>query len=385
MDDKVITGVYKITRKSTSQVYIGKSINILNRFKQHIRGNDNTKIDNALMKHGKDEFDFEILEDISHIKEPHIRDNYLNKLEKYYIEKYNSFENKHHYNLSIGGEGHGSNESHPLWIPLPKNEILKHLYNGLSSKEISQIYNINDTTIRNKLKYWLSSEEYSKYVNSSKHNSFEKNPNWKSIPKKEFIEKAHECHSFKELGSYFNISPSTAMNRCKLWFTPEEYKNYVHRNNSFNRSGSKNGRYGSKGKYVCEDNKKYLILPIENIIKDANNKMTIKELCIKYSTSRNTIRDRLMKHMDHEEYEKYVSYCRSIGGRYGLSKYTLWNPLITLYSRKDYTKRLKKGKSDEPFSYFSLKYNSKKINLGIRFLEWISIDIINELINDSIT
>lgn len=96
-------GIYSITNKKTGQIYIGQSINIEKRWKQHIRGHHlETYIDNALQKYGKEAFNFNIIEVFDN-NIPFLKD-ILNDSEQYYIAAYNTYKNPQHYNLTCGGE-----------------------------------------------------------------------------------------------------------------------------------------------------------------------------------------------------------------------------------------------------------------------------------------
>ncbi len=87
-------GIYKITNKINGKVYIGQSIHIEKRWKEHIFDNrKNSLIHLAIIKYGKENFSFEVIEECNQ-KE-------LNQKEQYWIKKYNSFENG--YNLTRGG------------------------------------------------------------------------------------------------------------------------------------------------------------------------------------------------------------------------------------------------------------------------------------------
>lgn len=94
-----ISGVYKITSPS-GKCYIGQSINIESRFKQHKdearRGHKN-KFYDAMCKYGVDNFTYEILAEDLHTKIE--RDS----VEVYYISFYNSMNNG--YNMTKGGDG----------------------------------------------------------------------------------------------------------------------------------------------------------------------------------------------------------------------------------------------------------------------------------------
>ena len=94
-----VCGVYKITNLLTEQAYIGQSVNIADRWKQHckcglgIDASATNKLYNAMQKYGVWNFSFELLEQV------HQR-NLLNEKEKFWIEMYQS--NKFGYNSTKG-------------------------------------------------------------------------------------------------------------------------------------------------------------------------------------------------------------------------------------------------------------------------------------------
>ena len=94
-------GIYKITNLKTNQSYIGQSLDIEKRFKEHIYHKD-SYIDKAIHDEGISNFSFEILEEC--------KAEELDFKEDYYIQKYNS--NKNGYNLIRGGQ-HNIGESNP--------------------------------------------------------------------------------------------------------------------------------------------------------------------------------------------------------------------------------------------------------------------------------
>ena len=95
--------IYKIVNIINNKVYIGQSINSLNRFKQHCE-NKNSLIGKAIQKYGKENFQLEILG----------RFEDYNEKEKYYINFYRSLA-PYGYNLAKGGEEPPllTGESHP--------------------------------------------------------------------------------------------------------------------------------------------------------------------------------------------------------------------------------------------------------------------------------
>lgn len=81
-------GVYRITCIKDSQIYIGSSVNIKERWQQHLallRGNRHSSkyLQNAYNKYGEDSFKFEVLVKLIEFNEEVLRD-----LEWYYIKKY---------------------------------------------------------------------------------------------------------------------------------------------------------------------------------------------------------------------------------------------------------------------------------------------------------
>lgn len=84
---QVVSGVYKITDQITQEAYIGQSVNIASRWKDHIKygiGASSASVSNqlytAIKRDGIESFTFELLEECSSDK--------LNEKEKYYISLY---------------------------------------------------------------------------------------------------------------------------------------------------------------------------------------------------------------------------------------------------------------------------------------------------------
>lgn len=94
----MICGIYKIVNKINGKCYIGQSINIEARFKQHIRStrykNKVNKLYNALRKYGVENFVFSVICEVPQSS--------LNEYEISYIKYYNSFTNG--YNSTSGGD-----------------------------------------------------------------------------------------------------------------------------------------------------------------------------------------------------------------------------------------------------------------------------------------
>ena len=95
--------IYKITNKINGKSYIGKTNNIIRRWKEHKYGHGGTSIlSKAFTKYGIDKFEFSIIE-IQKYNTIEELNRKLSELEIYYVGIYNTFKNG--YNATIGGEG----------------------------------------------------------------------------------------------------------------------------------------------------------------------------------------------------------------------------------------------------------------------------------------
>ena len=119
--------IYIIRNNINTKVYIGQALDTEKRFKSHCKGDyDNSLIDKAIQKYGKEHFWFEILE--SQIE------NY-NEREQYWIKYYNS-KQPFGYNILDGGDSppvYYGNE-HPN-VKISDEEVLK-LKNDLTKTQI---------------------------------------------------------------------------------------------------------------------------------------------------------------------------------------------------------------------------------------------------------
>lgn len=132
----MIKYIYKITNKINGRCYIGQTNNPKRRFQEHknMGYTDGTGklLYYAFNKYGIENFTFEVIDS---------GENY-DELEKYYIEKFNSFADG--YNCTIGGENPPIG-SHTIYTDDEINEVIELLMNTeLTFKEISNITNIPD-------------------------------------------------------------------------------------------------------------------------------------------------------------------------------------------------------------------------------------------------
>lgn len=133
-------GIYKITNLINNRHYIGQSIDIEERWKEHRQNAYNKSKDSyeyplyrAIRKYGLENFNFSIIEEC--------RRDELNEKEIYYIEYYNSYYEG--YNQTLGGH-------HSSPVKLPDNllqQLIKDLQQGIPFKILQEKYNVNKFTL----------------------------------------------------------------------------------------------------------------------------------------------------------------------------------------------------------------------------------------------
>lgn len=103
--------IYKVTNKINGKMYIGKTYNLKRRMKQHFLDiGDGLPFHRALLKYGKENFLWEIIDDSDTQQD-------INEKEIFWIKKLNTciyFKNSNGYNITIGGEGGVSWNSKPI-------------------------------------------------------------------------------------------------------------------------------------------------------------------------------------------------------------------------------------------------------------------------------
>ena len=123
--NKTMCGIYKITNLVNGKVYIGQAVDIEERWKEHKRNYKrlNQILYKAMRKHGIKNFSFEIL--------ILCEEEFLNLMEIYYIEKYNSYayaKDSKGYNMTLGGGGSsGFKHTKKAKIKISKNQRGKKL------------------------------------------------------------------------------------------------------------------------------------------------------------------------------------------------------------------------------------------------------------------
>ena len=136
--------IYKITNLVNGKMYIGKTecIDPYQRWKTHLEDSKKKSIHrplyNAMQKYGTDNFEFEVIqrEDNS---------DKLCELEKYYIQKYNTyvrFDNSNGYNATLGGDGRAVDK-------LDEQEVIQfHISHNYITGETAKYYNVDRKVIQ---------------------------------------------------------------------------------------------------------------------------------------------------------------------------------------------------------------------------------------------
>ena len=119
-------GIYKITNKENQKSYIGQSINIDKRVKEHFwkaklpkERSYNSILHQAIRKYGEDSFSVKIIEECS-VEE-------LDEKEKYYIKQCNTI-TPNGYNISTGGQ---KTKAIPLFCKVCNVQITRYSKSGL--------------------------------------------------------------------------------------------------------------------------------------------------------------------------------------------------------------------------------------------------------------
>ena len=162
--------IYKITNKLNNKVYIGQTIQKpIERFYQHCAKKCdkyilNMVIHKAIFKYGKDNFTFEVIEEVPKQQ--------LNEREEYWIKYYNSYTDG--YNSTKGGQ-----KGNKPFKDIDNKAIIEQYQQGKSLRTIGKIFNIDKATvksilIRNNIKlrttrtYKLSQEDRANIISDFK-------------------------------------------------------------------------------------------------------------------------------------------------------------------------------------------------------------------------
>ena len=144
---KNVRGIYKVTNKINGKVYIGQSVDIGRRWREHMTTKDDIYFHKAIQKYGVENFEWEVIEQC--------KKKDLDEREIYWIEYYDSF-NKG-YNCTKGGDGVSGGEDHPRWkggVSLDP-EYNKQYYEAnkeQAKQQMKEYYEANKDKIKEKRK-----------------------------------------------------------------------------------------------------------------------------------------------------------------------------------------------------------------------------------------
>lgn len=189
-------GIYKITCNETGKCYIGQSIDIENRWFQHICAakyeTDNNKFYNAMRKYDYENFTYEIIEECSNSQEE------LDDRERYWIEYYNSYEEG--YNSTRGGQN-------KAWIYDP--EIIRKMWDdGFTTGEIKQILGCCKSTINNRLRGYKDFNTYTSHQRSCGTSAIFRQLLKPTEKQKEFFNPPIPVYQYDLDGNYIASYPS---------------------------------------------------------------------------------------------------------------------------------------------------------------------------------
>lgn len=233
-------GIYKITNLINNKMYIGQSVHIEQRWKDHkVRAyyedceEYERPLYRAMRKYGLDNFSFEIIEECEI--------QALNEREQYWIQFYDTFKNG--YNLTFGGDSSVQRDNILLSVI---DEIYNELMNGtLTQSEIANKYGVSQPTICyiNTGLCWYNKEyTYPLQSNRTKiHNTcidcgqpISKNAircakcftqhkhNLSERPSREELKNLIRNNSFVSLGQKFNVSDNAIRKWCVGYNLPSK-------------------------------------------------------------------------------------------------------------------------------------------------------------------
>ena len=134
-----MVGIYKITNLINNKVYIGQSVYIEQRWRQHRyaanSGNDHY-LYRAIRKYGIKNFSFTVIEQCAQ--------DLLNEREQYWIKQYKSNDSNYGYNLTAGGQSL-ARTCYKLTLEQVK-EIHKKLLT-MTQQDIAKEYNVDQSVI----------------------------------------------------------------------------------------------------------------------------------------------------------------------------------------------------------------------------------------------
>lgn len=240
------SGIYKITNLKNGKFYIGSSKDIERRWWEHkneLNKNShiNKKLQNSWNFYGKDNFKFEIIEELKDKK-------LLLEREQYYLDTFQPYRNNIGYNIALWSSG-GDNFTHN-----PNKEIIRQQLSEMYSGENNPMFGKKHNTDSILIQKQKASGRFTL--------------NW-------FIEKYGI-----EIGSSKYKERRNNLSTRKI--------NYSYNNK---KTGTKYGPLDDKEKIKISTSKNHIKQIKDQLYTDLlSNQYTIKELSIKYNLSGTTIK-----------------------------------------------------------------------------------------------
>ena len=198
-----MTGIYKITNLLNGKIYIGQSIDIMRRWRQHrssYKKNNqwNTPLYNSMHKYGLINFMFEVIEECPR--------DLLSSREQYWIQYFNTYDRQYGYNQTLGGDGNPG-----CAIKLSEEDVLL-IYDLLSKKQLSQnqiaeMFNIGIDTV-SELNWGKTRHhnnvDYPIRVNKAVPKVRKRFP--LELTEQQLLQDYQQLHSFAAIGRKYHVS-----------------------------------------------------------------------------------------------------------------------------------------------------------------------------------
>lgn len=279
---EVICGIYKITNQIDGKVYIGQSVNIQRRWKEHKINykvshdkQHNIYLYNAIKKYGLENFNFEIIEQCSPEE--------LDDREIYWIKYYESFNKEKGYNLTRGGGGKRCNY----------DEIFQLWEQGYKCKEIMEKLNCGRNVVTLALRLNGISEQDAKFKSAKKQYIVALSED--KIPLKIFAGLREASRYLKGDSYKLNVSEAIKYGRRAAGY----YWEYLNEYNKPERELSKEEflSYQGKNRSYTEEQKEQMSLqrrtverPCREELKRMIREMSFTQIGKEYNVSDNAIR-----------------------------------------------------------------------------------------------
>ena len=352
-------GIYCLHNIINNKRYIGQSVNIPRRIKEHINlldGNNhyNTHLQRSWDKHGGENFEISTLINCS--------EEELDFYEVYFIKFFNS--QNYGYNISEGGHQGPrlKNDKHGMWRHDIENEIIEEMYlSGKRTEEIEEYLGCSRRTIERRLTKILGKEKYNKIRNQRRGESnkgrkmYEENKKLMSQRMKGRKLSQNQINAIKKTHTGKNVSLETRMKMSETQNTTGFFRVHIHKCEQCEQGF----RYFYQYR---KDNKPKTITSI-NLLK-LKNKVISEGLPWKIT--------------DEEKAKKTMQNYRS-SHKTKLIESPFWES-----SKVEFSKR--KFETEECLDYdfcFNLKFNNNQIDCG-EFLDFVTPTIIYDLIEESV-